>query len=722
MFAHIGGNSMKNNYFGKLLFATVLLLTGNIITITAAEIEEIIITAERKVASVQDTPIAVSAYGQEQMEILQIDNTIDLINVVPNLFGGNNTGLGTANMYYLRGQGNDESISTFDPPVGTYIDEVYVTRQNANNFALFDVERIEVLRGPQGTLYGRNTTGGAISLVMRKPAEERGGFIEAGVGSFGRTTLRGSVDIPMSETVLTKFSAYSVQDDGYLKNTVLNKKFNDMDKKGFRAAARVLISDTTTWDVALDVSDTSSANVRGALVGDDRVSTASATPNQVLVGSTGLKSNGYGNDVEATNFVSNLSFAMGNGTANFIVGKRDMEQKFLLNFPNALSDDFFAIDNDGDHEMTSVELKWSGDLENASVTYGVYYMDEENVTDFADYLDFGAFAGAPGQAVVQLADRVLFNDTESSSIYAQVDVNVGSGILTIGGRHTSDEKTIAYTGGITTQALVDAGVPIRLKTSAFTPRIAYKVDVNENAMVYVSATKGFKSGGWNSRATSGPAAASFGPEQIWSYEFGLRGGYMDNRLQTNITLFRSDLEDLQTTAATPDGQFLTTNAGGLRNSGIEAEITFLPNDNTRMFFAMGIQNASYVDLPLGCTAPNTSYAAFDADCNAADPKRTPDSTYTIGFSGDYEVGGGFKISPYASARIIGENVAGTRHLGHNKSGETIVNAGFALSNEGPWTLRIECKNCSDNTYTTSNLFVPYYPLPRTYTANLKWEF
>ena len=163
---------MKSNYFGKLLIAMVLLLTGNIVAITAAEIEEIIITSERRVGSVQDTPLAVSAYGQEQMEILQIHNTLDLINVVPNLFGGNNTGLGTANMYYLRGQGNDESIATFDPPVGTYIDEVYVTRQNANNFALFDVERIEVLRGPQGTLYGRNTTGGAIILVMRKPAEE----------------------------------------------------------------------------------------------------------------------------------------------------------------------------------------------------------------------------------------------------------------------------------------------------------------------------------------------------------------------------------------------------------------------------------------------------------------------------------------------------------------------------------------------------------------------
>ncbi|MFZ9968011.1 MAG: TonB-dependent receptor plug domain-containing protein, partial [Steroidobacteraceae bacterium] len=142
-----------------------------------AQLEEIVVTAERREASVQDVPIAVSAYGEQLMEDLQLEDTIDLINVVPNLFGGNNTGLGTANMYYLRAQGNDESIATFDPPVGTYVDDIYITRQNANNFSLFDVERIEVLRGPQGTLYGRNTTGGAISLVMRKPGDTLGGYL-----------------------------------------------------------------------------------------------------------------------------------------------------------------------------------------------------------------------------------------------------------------------------------------------------------------------------------------------------------------------------------------------------------------------------------------------------------------------------------------------------------------------------------------------------------------
>ena len=180
-----------------------------------AQLEEVLVTAERREASVQDVPVAVSAYNEELIDRLQLDDTLDLINVVPNLFGGNNTGLGTANMYYMRAQGNDESIATFDPPVGTYVDDVYITRQNANNFTLFDVERIEVLRGPQGTLYGRNTTGGAISIIMRKPGEEMSGYIEGGIGRWDRTMIRGSVDVPISDRILTKFSYYSVDDSGY---------------------------------------------------------------------------------------------------------------------------------------------------------------------------------------------------------------------------------------------------------------------------------------------------------------------------------------------------------------------------------------------------------------------------------------------------------------------------------------------------------------------------
>ena len=271
-------------------------------------------------------------------------------------------------------------------------------------------------------------------------------------------------------------------------------------------------------------------------------------------------------------------------------------------------------------------------------------MNEDNVTDFADYLDFGAFAGAPGNAVVNLANRVLENGTDSKSVYAQADIPLGDGTLTLGARWTDDEKSIAFSGSIDTQALIDAGVPTTLATSAWTPRIAYKKNISDDVMIYASATKGFKSGGWNSRCTSGPGCLSFDPESLWSYEMGVRGDYLDGRLRANITLFHSDLKDLQTTSATPDGQFLTTNAGGINNTGLEAEITYLPTENVQVFFAMGFQDAKYVDLPTGCSAPNTSFAAFDVNCEKAWPKRTPDETYTLGITGVMEVGNGRSVS------------------------------------------------------------------------------
>ena len=156
----------------------VIALSAMALDTAYAAIEEVTVTAQRRAQNIQDVPLAITALSEEELQERQIDEPIDLINYVPNLFGGNNTGLGTANAYYLRGLGNTESIATFDPPVGTYVDNVYIARQNGNNVSFFDIDRIEVMRGPQGTLFGRNTTGGAVSIHMKKPAEELGGWVE----------------------------------------------------------------------------------------------------------------------------------------------------------------------------------------------------------------------------------------------------------------------------------------------------------------------------------------------------------------------------------------------------------------------------------------------------------------------------------------------------------------------------------------------------------------
>ena len=702
-----------------------LLLAAAVATpsVTFAQLEEVIVTSERRQASVQDVPVAVSAFNEELVEQLQIDDTLDLIHVVPNMFGGNNTGLGTANMYYLRAQGNDESIATFDPPVGTYVDDVYITRQNINNVALFDVERIEVLRGPQGTLYGRNTTGGALSVIMKKPGESFGGFVEAGAGSYGRTTLRGSVDIPVSDNLLTKISGYWVEDDGYLENRRDGKDYNNAELSGIRAAMRWLISDSMTWDLAIDGGTTEFANIHGFIDGDDRVTTSGLPPGLP----DGSNKADYGNEVQTFNITSNLSWDAWGGTANFIVGNRQIDHDFLLNFPlfEAMPD-FFVIDNIGEHDMFSAELKWSGDIMDggAFLQAGVYYMDEENTTDFRDYLDL-AFFGAPlppSTAWLNIADRVMENTTESFAVYAQADIQVGeNGTLTLGVRYTDEEKEVDFTGTVNSAAMVAAGIPLSQTEDKFTPRIAYAHRFTDQLMMYASATNGFKSGGWNARGSSSTALQAFGPESIWSYELGMRGEWMDGRLRTNITAFYSDLEDLQTTSATQDGQFLTTNAGGLEVPGIEAEITALPTDNWNIFASMGWQNAEYQDLVGGCTVPNANLAAYDPNCNVAEPKRSPHQTYTLGTSADFSLGG-FTVTPNIMFRYIGAQYPATRSQGYNES-VTLMNAGVkvVMPNER-WELNLECKNCGDKEFAQSVLFTPYYNLPMTYMASVKYRF
>lgn len=688
-----------------------------------AQLEEVVVTAERREASVQDVPIAVSAYGEELIENLQLDDTLDLINVVPNMFGGNNTGLATANMYYIRAQGNDESISTFDPPVGTYVDDVYITRQNANNFALFDVERIEVLRGPQGTLYGRNTTGGAISVVMKKPGDTTKGFVEVGAGSFGKHLVRASLDMPLSDKVLSKISVFDTADDGYLKNLATGEKYNNSDMTGLRVALRVLPSDTVTWDIAVDTTDIEATAIHGFIDGDDRISTSKITG--------GLPANfdqkaDYGNEVKTLNITSNLAWDMAGGTANFIIGNREIEQDFLLNFPIAAPfPDFFLIDNNGEHDMFSAELKWSGNIMNDRVflSTGLYYMDEDNKVDFADYLDLAAVGvpAPPSTVFTALADRVLSNGTKSMAVYAQADIKIGDkGTLTLGARYTDEEKTFGYSGSITNADLDAAGVPRSQDEQKVTPRIAYSHAVNDDMMIYASITNGFKSGGWNAREAVAATALPFGPEEIWAYEAGIRADWMDGRLRTNITAFYSDLEDLQTTSAYA-GDFLTTNAGGLEVTGLEAEITAVPTDNWQIFAAIGLQDPKYVDLAGGCVTPNNDLAAYNTDCSVADPKRSPEETYTIGTAIDIPMGS-FTVTPTAMARYIGENVTGSLGTGVNDA-VTLVNAGIKITDASDqWQLQLECKNCTDKEYVTSFLFVNYYNAPRTYMATLKYNF
>ena len=627
---------------------------------------EIVVTAQRREEKVQDVPIAISAFSADQLQALNVTETLGLAKLIPNLLAFNNTGLGTANGYYLRAIGNTESISTFDPPVGTYADDVFISRQNANNLGLFDVDRIEVLRGPQGTLFGRNTTGGAINVILKKPAEEVGGFVEAGFGQFSAQSVRGSVDLPISDRILTKLSGYYTKDDGFVSNPVTGEDdLNATKALGLRAAARFLVSDDVTWDLSLQHIEDEGLNImnfasgsggqayRGGVVANGLVPIPATGPQVDLVpqraglpptsttaqsiearcagtitrsrfACTGLRQTGtplanvtvgdkanynLGNEVKNLFATSNLQWRTSLGDVNFITGYVNLEQKFAIDFFNGTAINpavgpmvatnpvgGFVIANEGEHKQISQEIKLSGELnENARYVAGVYYFDEKNDVDFVDL-----FSISPTATLV-LEDRILKNKATAWAAYTQWDLSFADAwTVTLGGRYTDETKKVDFIANanpllaaptaatrVNSANLVAAGIPLELSTALFTPRVALKYDVNQDVNLFASATRGFKSGGWNARGTAPVANQPFEPEKVWSYEAGIRSEWLDRKLRVNLTAFLLDVEDLQTPAAftAPSGaiSFITRNFAGLENQGLEAEIIYSPVDELTLF-------------------------------------------------------------------------------------------------------------------------------------------
>ncbi|WP_207790912.1 TonB-dependent receptor [Thermaurantiacus tibetensis] len=676
---------------------------------------EIVVTSQRREESLQDVPLAVSAFTADTLETRVIFNTLGLLNFVPNMFGSNNTGLGSANAYYIRGLGNTETIATFDPPVGTYVDEVYLSRQNGNNFGFFDVERIEVLRGPQGTLFGRNTTGGAVNVILKRPGDEFGGFLEAGYGAYGRVLVRGSVDLPLSEAIQVKLSGYWNDDKGYVRNTTTGERLNDNDMLGLRAAVQLRATERLTWNAAVAWMEANGENLlnftcdprnptncagRFVTTGMREGGPAGGRYTQTV---TGRKANfGLGNEVGTLLVTSNIEWAGDNHRLSIITGVVDMSQDFALDFqdgrasPTAanpfpavrgFTNGGFAILNAGRHQQFTQEVKLDGSLFGGVVDYvaGFYLYDESNQTDFADLftLDIGSPTGLP----LLLADRILVNDTKAQAVYLQADVKLTDQLTVTGGvRYTDETKTAQLLDNRATCAVLPkpptclgaslvasngTPIPTRLETRKWTPRFVVNWKPEEDLLFFASATNGFKSGGWNARATANNLFLPFDPEFVWSYEGGVRSQWFGNRLQANLTVFWLDTKDLQTPSAfqnpaTGAITFITQNFADYVNRGVELELTARPLDRLNVYANLGYQKDKYKvsdtlapnrfgvkairqqqadcraqlaagRIPLGVgadNAPDCAAGIVTATGDIATPVRTPD--WSLSFGGTYD--------------------------------------------------------------------------------------
>lgn len=729
----------------------------------AQQVDIITVTAERREQSLQDVPVAVTAMNAEQLELRGVDEPINLVDFVPNMIGTHNTGIGSANAYYIRGLGNTETIATFDPPVGTYIDEVFIARQNANNIAFFDVERIEVLRGPQGTLFGRNTTGGAVSVFMRRPDEEFGGFVEAGIGSYGRRLLRGTVDVPVNERFLTKLSGYWIDEDGYVSNVTTGENLNGVEGWGVRLDLAFRPADHIRWDVALGLSDDGSINIANYVQGQSPLAESTSSGRRIsrtgistqncsgpLLACT-LSGTGLGLDNETFEATSNIAVDTMGGTLNFITGYRNLDQRFIVDFfdgglaGQGFTTGGFVIGNEAEHSQFSQEIKYTGSFMDGRVDVvgGVYYFTEDNTTTFID-----TFTVAPGVTLV-LANRTLDNTQTSLAAYSQFDFHVTDRLtLTAGARWTSEEKEISLRDNrtnppaataLTTANLLANGIPDDLTTSLITPRFALQYQLNDDVMLFASYTQGFKSGGWNARGTTPTAIQPFFRELANNWEAGIRSVLFDNRVRLNATAFWLQVDDYQAPSAfnTATGiQFITLNDAGLRNRGFEIEADIAVAEGFNLFAAIGRQDAEYTDFSArilqqqaNCNAslPNSGgQGIVTLGCGIAEPVRTPEWTVTLGGSYYMELPGNqFYLQPAASARWQSDQWFQTSNLPASFTDAVwLVNAGITLGTvDRDWALELACNNCTDEIYGQSLLAgVVYINPPRHWSLKLRRNF
>ncbi|RYY27190.1 MAG: TonB-dependent receptor [Sphingomonadales bacterium] len=791
-------------------------------------LSEIVVTAQRRSESVQNVPIAISAFSSDQLQRQGVSNTLELGNFVPNLVAQNNTGVGSANAYYLRGLGTAESIPTFDPPVGTYVDDIYLSRQNGNNLSLFDVERVEVLRGPQGTLFGRNTTGGAISVIMRDPGEVFGGYGEIGYGSYNKMLVRGSVDVPIAPGFSVKASGYWQEDDGYVKNVTTGDQLNDDDGWGVRLGVRGELGSSAVWTASYTHIIANGENIINYACNpklptqcDDRYSTTglregvtSATSLFAPLVISGRKANYMmGNRSVSDIITSKLRFDVGpDMNLDIITGFTAQTQQYALDFydgrggpsitaPNPAVQGWtrggFTILNDGDQSQFTQEIKLNGSLANGLIDFvgGAYYLFEQNRTDFAD-----VFSLSQASALL-LGDRILRNSTEAMAGYLQTDINFTEKLKLTGGiRYTEETKEFSINDnrpscndGTVEASCLDnrnlisgsgRAIPTSQKAKIWTPRFAVNYQADRDLLMFVSATRGFKSGGWNARGSSATTFVPFGPESVWSYEAGIKSQWFDRHLRANITAFYMNVSDLQTPSAfvSPTGSitFLTRNFADYVNRGIEAEFTVIPVTGLNLYANIGFQKDKYkidrsvadIDaygiqsvnaqqrackaiLATGAVPGGTGTAACGAGIvtatgNISEPVRTPDLTVAMGASYEIPVSGnGMTLVPSFNASYRGDQEVAANNFSiysgaitgtngtypGNPYGGTFINGAYSAATwtfganvtlngpENRWQLSAGCTNCFNDIATNTSLAnTTYINPPMMWTVKFRHNF
>lgn len=668
-----------------------------------ASLEEVVVTAERREAGLQDTAIAITALSADALQSQGVSRPEDLNKLVPGL--GIAQG-GSSTQVYVRGVGNYGTNAFSDPAVAFNMDGVYIGRFSGISGNFYDIERVEVLKGPQGTLYGRNATGGAINIVTRKPENEFGVGLGLDVGNYSQRKGDGFINVPFSDTVALRAAGQWTDRDGYQSDG-----YDDDESKSARVHLLIEPSDALSLLLTGGYTDIGGkgptqlpVTANGYVDNDDPWRGSSVTTPVALLGAVSpfappdLVINGVNRadgylDVQVQTFTAELNADVGIGKLTVLGNYIETDNQSRSYGPG------FLFQQDDTAEQTSFEARLGSESELLRWVAGLYYFQEDQSTQF--WVDQGFLFNQTGSSMDALDDETL-------AAFTEVTFNLTDHLhLTGGVRYTTEEKDVDGTiftrqpqAGATCAALVGAPpvfigtvsnqIPFAATNGAGVAypfpycqdtitgnrewndtswKVGLSYDVTDDSMTYLTVNRGFKAGGFFAAGDHADVGSSFEPETLVAYALGTKNRFLRGTVQLNAEAFFWDYRDHQENYLAPLYNTLPafgfiTQSADAEIYGLDLELDVLLTDNDRLGLKAQYLQAEYVDAqflvarpgeqpPPAPASPPTSVCPstqvvvgrYIIDCDGQQMPRSPDLALTTEYFHTFELANGARLVP-----------------------------------------------------------------------------
>ncbi|MBT9471123.1 MAG: TonB-dependent receptor [Pseudomonadota bacterium] len=686
-------------------------------------IDELIVTAQKREQSVQSVPLAITSLGETFLRDRRVADVVDLQNFVPGLNVGR---AGNMAKITIRGVSNEFINIGGDAGVAFHLDGIFIGRAEAQLAGIYDVSRVEVLRGPQGTLYGRNATGGSINVVYNRPTSTPEGHVSGSYGAYNEYELEAVASGPLGERAAGRLSLRRQHNDGYTKNAVPGMKALD-DKDNFAARGQLLFN--LTEDARLLVSadyyrDWSRGGASKFIGGPDGAKTPAELPpynGQTLVpfdvrdivANLGQKTYGefWGVKVE-------LAWSLPAFDFKAISSYRDQNYGFRRAELDGTTLDWSDSNVSNKIWQASQELQLVSSAEGPlQWILGAYYYTENG--DQARYIPI--FKPSP---LALLAGGEV--NTDAYALYGHVDYELASRLtLALGARYSVDERKSSDFLAVTGTPL-DGTSSGKASWDAATWDATLSYKPAEGAMAYLRVARGFKSGGFN---TGSLQQQPFNPEYILSWEAGYKASLFDRRMRLSAVAFYNDYDDLQVTQV-QGFSILLTNAASARIKGAELEVSGNVTDALRLNMALGYLDARFRDYQ------NTDQSRPQKGMQDLSGNRLPNSPeWKLSIGGDYThelaSGGQLRLSgAYYFQDKIYFDAFNEAQQSQGSVGRVDADLSY-VSPDGAWRLSLYGKNLTDELVRTAGRvgssqvgspnFVLHDP-PRTYGVSVRREF